>query len=384
MIDYKFKSIYAFVSNKIIGGIRCVKEHGLSYTIFYAVKRTKNYLKTGLVKLYQKIKRLHPMVSIIIPVFNVENYIEQALETLINQSENRIEIIIVDDGSTDGTMQILKRYQAKDKRLRVYQQKNQYAGVARNVGMDKARGKYVLFLDGDDFFSTDLIKEAYYAAEMNHADAVLFGAKNYNSETKEYQDANWYLRTDLLPEKQPFSYKDCAENFYLITTPNPWTKMFRRKFVKENRLKFQAIHNSNDLFFIFTALLMAKRIVTVDKTLVFYRVGLNSNLQTTKYREPLSFYDAYKAWHDKLVELDVLDEVRYGYVNMIVTGCIYNLNTTRDSAAKKIVFEALKNEIFETLEVLGYKKEYYCDEYAYGEMVYIMENSFEEYRDRVC
>lgn len=379
MLYYKAKKIYIFVAPKIIGGIRCVKEHGLSYTVFYTAKRAKKYFKIRLIKLHKKMGGLRPLVSIIMPVYNVEKYVEQGLKNLLNQSVKHIEIIIIDDGSTDGTVEILKKYQASDKRLRVFYQKNQYAGVARNVGLAKARGKYVLFLDGDDFFSTDLIEETYYAAEMNHADVVLFGAKNYNNLTKEYQDANWYLRTDLLPEKQPFNYKDCPDNFYLLTTPNPWTKMFRRKFVEKNGLKFQAIHNSNDLLFIFTALVMAKRIVTIDKAFVFYRVGLNSNLQTIKYKEPLSFYDAYKAWHDKLVELDVLDEVRYGYVNMIVTGCIYNLNTTKELTAKRIVFEKLKDEIFETLEVLGHNKEYYCDEYAYGEMIRIMESSFEEY-----
>lgn len=373
--NYLFCRKIKHIQCKLKGGIQCAIDHGVSYTFHYGVEKTK----IKIIRLYQKIGGLRPLVSIIIPVYNVEKYLEQGLESLLNQSVKHIEIIVVDDGSTDGTVKILKKYQECDKRIRVFYQKNQYAGVARNVGLAKARGKYVLFLDGDDFFSTDLIKEIHYTAEINNADVVLFGAQNYNNETKEYQNANWYLRTDLLPKKQPFSYKDCPDNFYLITTPNPWTKMFRRKFVMKNGLKFQAIHNSNDLFFVFMALLLAKRIVTLDKSLVFYRVGLDNNLQTIKYKEPLSFYDAYKAWHDELVYRNALDEVRYSYVNMIVTGCIYNINTTRDLTAKRIVFEKLKNEIFESLEVLGYNKEYYCDEYAYGEMTRIMECSFEEY-----
>ena len=92
-----------------------------------------------------------PKVSVIIPVYNVEDYLRQCLDSVINQTLKDIEIICVDDGSTDNSLQIFREYEQKDSRVKVLTQKNQYAGVARNTGMNIARGHYYVFLDSDDF-----------------------------------------------------------------------------------------------------------------------------------------------------------------------------------------------------------------------------------------
>ena len=96
-----------------------------------------------------------PKVSVIIPVYNVEDYLRQCLDSVINQTLKDIEIICVDDGSTDKSLEILHEYEKKDSRITVLTQKNQYAGVARNVGMSVATGKYFVFLDSDDFFEPE-------------------------------------------------------------------------------------------------------------------------------------------------------------------------------------------------------------------------------------
>ena len=148
-------------------------------------------------------------VSVIIPVYNAEKYLEECLDSLLRQTFTDMEIICVDDGSTDSSAEILKRFQEKDRRIRVLFQENQYAGIARNNGMKIAQGEYLLFLDADDFFEDTLLEKIYSQGKKMGADIVLFGAKQYNRKMGCVSPASWYLKTAAVPEENPFS--DCNE-----------------------------------------------------------------------------------------------------------------------------------------------------------------------------
>lgn len=418
MKAYKKKQRRSFMPKKIRGFVQCVKDHGFVYTLklgcgkiwtrfkaldlkmrekkFYKIltwplRKARNIMKTirnygptyhfrawG-VKLLQKTKSGTPFVSVIMPVYNAAEFLEQGLETLRNQTMRNIEVICVDDGSTDNSLEILNRYAAMDSRFRVLKQQNQFAGAARNLGLANARGEYVIFLDSDDFFARSLCEDAYFKGKVHNADVVIFGAKHYNNAEGKYKEAKWLLNNYLAPVKQPFNYRDCPDEIYRITTPAPWTKMFRREFVLEKGLQFQTLHNTNDLYFVYTAIAMAERIATLDKALVYYRVGLSSNLQTKKKRHPFCFYEAYLAWHDKLKELGILDAVRKSYVHVTLSGCMHNVRSNSDPEAKRQVFDKLKYEAFEKLEISGYDKSYYLVYKNYAEMIQILSSTFEEY-----
>ena len=407
-----------FLPKKITGLFKCIRDHGVIYTLKHGIKKVwrvckkldrkfyhnklyqgfmylprkavhilkylrkngfSSLLRVASVRTRQRLGIGAPLVSIIMPVYNVEEYLDEGLKSLLNQTMRHIEIICVDDGSTDRSVEILNRYAAMDSRVRVFTQQNKFAGAARNLGLSHAKGEYVIFLDSDDFFSENLAKEAYYLAKLHEADVVLFGAKHFNNVTKEFKDAKWLLNSYAAPRKQPFSYKDCPDTLYRITTPCPWTKMFRRQFVLDAGLQFQAIQNSNDLFFCYSALPMAKRIVTLDRELVYYRVGLANNLQSTKKKNPFCFFEAYRAWHDKLAELGVLDELRQSYVSVALSGCMHNLRTQKDLDVKRMVFDRLKTEIFGVLEITGHEEKYYFSRKDYADMLLVEQGTFEEY-----
>lgn len=314
----------------------------------------------------------NPLVSFILPVYNVEEYLPECLDSLLRQTMPHVEIICVDDGSTDRSLEILRSYAEKDSRIHVLTQKNQYAGTARNLGMAKATGEYLVFLDSDDFFADTLAEDAYFTAKLNKADVVIFGAKHFDHSAKQFKDAPWLFQEKNVPLLEPFNYRNCPNRLYQITTPSPWTKMFRRKFVLKSGLTFQNVRNSNDLFFVYSALAMAKRIATVNKTLVYYRVGMSTNLQATKKKAPLCFYEAYTALHDKLAEVGLLDKVRQSYVNVVLSGCIHNLRTQKDPEARQLVYDALKNEAFDALELVGHDQDYYYNADFYAEMMKIV------------
>lgn len=113
-------------------------------------------------------------VSVIIPVYNSAQYLTKCIESMLNQTLKEIEIICVDDGSTDESLAIIKNYKKLDSRIKILTQENKYAGVARNNGMRIAKGEYLFFLDSDDFSSDTLLEKVYFKGKDTNADVVFF------------------------------------------------------------------------------------------------------------------------------------------------------------------------------------------------------------------
>ena len=122
-------------------------------------------------------------VSVIIPVYNAEKYLKQCLNSICRQTLQEIEIICVDDGSTDNSLNILQEYTNADPRIQVLTQKNQGAGAARNYGLRTARGLYLSFLDADDFFEPNMLEEAVNTIELYSADFVVFESDQFHMDT---------------------------------------------------------------------------------------------------------------------------------------------------------------------------------------------------------
>ena len=118
-------------------------------------------------------------ISVIVPVYNCEDYLEESIRSILNQSFNDIEIICVDDGSTDDSLNILKELSKQDTRLKVYTQENQGASVARNNALEKASGDYIYFFDADDYAVEDCLEKVYSNAVNNDSDMVIFYFDNY-------------------------------------------------------------------------------------------------------------------------------------------------------------------------------------------------------------
>ena len=216
----------------------------------------------------------HIDVSIIIPAYNAEKYIYECIHSLVDQSLCSIEILIVDDGSTDHTREIIESQKEIDSRIILIQQSKQGAGAARNTGLSRAKGKYVLFLDADDFFDKNLVRDTYIIAEKNEAQIVLFDYFSYNELNGEITR----IHTPNCPRGQ-FSSKDLGNRIYQICKTFSWNKLYLKSFIVENGLKFQNIKRSNDVYFSICSVSMAQRMVHLNKGLVYYRTGNPKSLQ---------------------------------------------------------------------------------------------------------
>lgn len=207
-------------------------------------------------------------VSIIVPVYNKERFLEECMECLVNQTHKNIEIICVDDGSTDRSLEILRDYKQRDNRVVVISQENKGAGNARNIGIRNAKGRYMQFLDADDFFELDMIENMLKQAEQKQAEIVICNALEYNQETK-IEEAHKWLNTQNL-EMDVFSYKD-VDNIFSITTSSIWNKLYKKEFIIDNGITYQEIQSNNDTAFSVISLLLAKRISYVNEFYIHYR-----------------------------------------------------------------------------------------------------------------
>lgn len=365
---YRIGRVITWVPRKIRGLIWCYRDHGLSYT----VGRIFEHLGLGfLVQKFKKKKaviRTEPkaalpnpksvLVSVIVPVYNAQEHLRQCIDSILAQTLPDFELICVDDGSTDSSVKMIKEYQKKDKRVKLVEQKNQYAGVARNNGMKIAQGKYWIFLDADDFFEPDLLESMYNAAEKDNADVCLCAADRYQTNTGVFEKAGWLLAARYLPKTRPFNRNDCIRHIFQISSPAPWTKMFKREFVQEKKLQFQNLQRSNDLYFTFSAIAMAQRITATEKELVHYRVGQTTNLQSKNNTTPMLFCQALFAVKERLVQEGIWDEVSASFSDMAMNTTVYNLKTLNDEP-RRVVLKEFKNKYADEFEFLKHDRDFY-------------------------
>ena len=323
-----------------------------------------------------------PVISVIMPVYNCEKYLRQCMDSVVNQTIKDIEIICVDDGSKDDSVAILKEYEAKDKRVQVICQENSGAGVARNMGLTKARGKYLSFLDSDDFFETDMLEKALEKIEADQADFVVFGCDFYLDDQNSFKPASFSLKKDTLPPYTPFNFRAITDNVFRSFVGWAWDKLYRRDFVEKNHLSFQAQRTSNDLLFVFSALVVAERITYLDKVLAHQRRNNTDSLSNTREKSWFCFYNALTALRDTLKERGLFGELEKDFQNYALHFSLWNLNTIT-GPCYELLYNKLRDEWFSDLGITGHDESYFYNRKEYLQFKEIMEASYEEYKLRL-
>lgn len=279
-----------------------------------------------------------PYISVVVPVYNTSKYLRQCIDSLIHQTLNNIELIFVDDGSTDDSLSVLKEYAARDSRIMILEQKNQYAGVARNNGMKHASGKYIIFLDSDDFFELNMLEELYITAERNNVDIVLFGFFGYDNltGTTEYTQ---------MPEIQKgvFSPKDLGKDIFSVCDGVTWNKLYLKKFVEETGLTFQPLIHSNDAFFTRMIVVLATRMIYIKKRFVHYRYNNSNSLQGKRDRNILCFGEAFLSIRKELERRNLFtDEIKEAYNNNMLDLIEVRFETVHLKSNIKLLYEYFK------------------------------------------
>lgn len=323
-----------------------------------------------------------PIVSVIMPVYNGETYLRQCLDSVVNQTLKEIEIICVDDGSSDRSVEILKEYAAKDERVMVLQQANAGAGAARNNGLSKASGKYLSFLDSDDFFETDMLEKAVEKIAADRADFVVFRCDHYLNDTNTFKKAAYTLKKQTLPPYMPFNFRQITDNVFKAFVGWAWDKVYDREFVMKHNLRFQEQRTSNDMLFVFSALVLAKRITCLDEVLAHQRRNNGESLSNTREKSWFCFYNALKALRDVLKEKGLYEELKKDFINYAVHFSLWNLNTITGECYEKL-YTKLHEEWFEELEVTGHDEDYFYNKTEYKQLADILRYDFKEYNTKI-
>lgn len=224
-----------------------------------------------------------PTVSVIIPVYNVAQYLRQCLDSVTGQTLSDIEIICVNDGSTDGSPAILEEYRGKDGRITVISRENGGISAARNCGMEHARGKYIYFLDSDDWIDPEALETLARCAEENEAEVVHFATRPfYESEDlrREHNYDCYFGVRDLPGVYSGVEYVRAARERDGYTAV-VWLALWRRAYLLENGFSFIESIIHEDEPFSFLADLYAKRIVVLPTVLHHYRIRASSTVTSS-------------------------------------------------------------------------------------------------------
>ena len=300
----------------------------------------------------------NPIVSVIVPVHNAEKCLEQCIESILGQTLKNIEVICVNDQSTDGSAAILDGYVEKDPRVSILQSPGLGAGGARNIGLGVARGKYLSFLDADDFFEPDMLDAAVEQAEKDSSDIVVYGSWVYDTVKQSNRQAKWRLQVDRLPPECPFKPSDISDRLFDVFGNDAWNKLFRASLVRENNLLFQEISRTNDLFFTCKALTRARLISVIDRCFAHYRVATKTSLQSTNDRDPLSFLKAYDALYSYLESSDLLSQYEETFVNHLVDGICTNVSSVHTMDFVSLIKEAVVASVEPKHQILGQRRKF--------------------------
>lgn len=286
-------------------------------------------------------------VSIIMPLFNAGRYLPEALDSVLGQTYKDFELICVDDCSTDQTGETLLNFQERDKRIRILTNERRLgAGLSRNRGLENAKGKYILFLDGDDVFEEELLEKAYEVLEETEADVAGFeymrvpSEKIYVKRTK--QRPKSYIDSYC---RAPFSIEDFSSRDFPNRSNSPCDKMFRKQFLLENCLKFQDLPSFNDVYFAKMALYCAKKIIYLeDRRIMVYARDHSQPSRISNDRNPMYGYYAMERLAAELREREMFPEIaEYYYYTLSLTIMDSLIIEEKNKERQKSFYNFLKN-----------------------------------------
>jgi glycosyltransferase involved in cell wall biosynthesis len=299
------------------------------------------------------------------------------MQRIISQDYKDLEIIAINDGSSDGSLAILHEWAAKDTRIKVIDQVNAGPGSTRNRGFDVATGEYIIFLDPDDIFHQSYLSALYKTALQTEADVVICASEMRDYQTGEVTVEDWTLRRDLLPKSPVFSGRDVGANAFRITIGWPWDKLFKVEFLKKHNLRYPDLRNSEDGVFVYPAICLAERIAVVKTPLVQHVMNRNDSLSNSRKDAALCFFDALRAVRDKLCADGVYDIFEQGFLGWVLDFCLWNLETAHPDDQEEI-YMFLKNKGFEEMDIFSKPRDYFTVEYDYRRAEALMKYHFPE------
>lgn len=226
---------------------------------------------------------MNPIVSVIIPVYNSQKCIESCINSILSQTLKEIEIIAINDGSTDDSYKILKKLLEKDCRIRLINQENRGVSAARNRGLEEARGEFIGFVDADDYIDKTMYEKMYEKAKKFKSDIVICNVSDVSNGSRK---VSLNLNEGVIDIESSKESKFLRDEYFRLGSA-VWHKIFRTSLIKENKIKFINYSEvaSEDTLFNYEAMLKAKRLYCIDEALYDYKISENSLTKSKSAKE---------------------------------------------------------------------------------------------------
>ena len=289
-------------------------------------------------------------VSVIVPVYNVEKYLRECLESLVNQTLKEIEIICINDGSEDSSLEILNEYASKDSRFKIISQQNQGQGIARNKGIDIASGEYLQFVDPDDWVETNMLEKLYNFANKNSSNVVRFNYSNYNDYSGKFKKNDFakHIKKEFhfdLNERAYFSWKDLKKGCLTKFGLNVWSYFYNADYIKRNNIRFAPSKLAEDHLFAIGAILLTDKIDFLNEYLYIYRhrSGSAVHIQTDAC---FCIFENIELLKQFIIDHSLYEELKEEFQNYSQLAVEYHY----DSSPKKSIerYESLCRQYFNT------------------------------------
>ena len=290
-------------------------------------------------------------VSVIIPVYNTEKYISICLNSVLNQTLKNIEIICINDGSTDDSLEILNEYANNDNRIKVISKSNEGQGIARNVGIKEARGEYIAFVDSDDFIKEDMLEKLYFSCKKNNLDLAMCKVASYDELSNKINDSLWYYSLGIFDDfdKKVFSHNDTFE-FTCEISVTPYNKLYKNSLIQKYDIKFAENLIFEDEVFFYDVYLKAKRVSIVDEVLYYYRTNrMGSTVEKTHDKDYSDIVHIFKLIIQKFKETNNWENYKINVSNRFIHLILWRYSQTSENFRDSF-YQNFKNLLLELLE----------------------------------
>ena len=319
-------------------------------------------------------------VSVIIPIYNASDYLRPALDSVLDQTLSEIEVICVDDGSTDRSLEILKEYLERDGRIRIITETNAGPALARNNGIKRARGEYLAFVDADDFLEPTFLEKLYCLAKRDELDIAISQYDIYNTKKSRFEKAPDAEHADVFTEGAVTSKNEHPDHILMSTVGSAWNKLFKRSFVEEKKLSFLTdVKMYEDVYFVACAMSLAERVEKVFEVLVHHRIH-SEQARAKMFRKYYSQVPiVYQRIREFLMHNGMYAPLSHSFLNLSASRC-YKLYNLLSGDAKVEFFNMLNGEYSELLGWSGHD----ADDFEEKEVCEFVRNvlmySYEQYQ----
>ena len=285
-------------------------------------------------------------VSVIIPVYNVEKYLSRSLDSVISQTYKNLEIICINDCSTDDSRKVLEQYSKLDERISIYDnQEKQTAAFSRNFGIDKSTGKYIMFVDGDDYIGSNYVENMVKHISSTGAEVVISDYYTLNFWRDESDKKFYYYRQyDKVPldiENVKIDMTD-MKNFIYFAVPC-WNKIFSAEFLKSKNLKFPPIHIYEDVVFWGKVWLNLRELYYTPNAFYFYRKKRYGSLTTKRDEDVFQVITIHKMLADLFREYSMYDKMKNILDYIMIRDFLSKLSLFPADLSQKLFYK-IKNE----------------------------------------